>query len=162
MKKFFVKVILILWLVMAAFVTICLFKYNDNKVTQFGDNLILLLDEGNLSYSKNQLFITKMNELSLIKGDSILFFDAYKNELKVKISTIKEINDESSYMISEDKIIDKKYVISKVSDAKSIPLFGNILSFLESKIGYLIFIVLPSICLFMYESYEVISEIKRK
>ena len=51
-------------------------------------------------------------------------------------------------------------LIGKCSDAKIYSKLGAILRVLESKFGYLLIVILPTLILFLYEIYRVIIEIK--
>ena len=51
-------------------------------------------------------------------------------------------------------------MIGKTETAKKYAGLGQVLSVLESRFGFLILVILPTLILFLYELYRVIIEIK--
>ena len=84
-------------------------------------------------------------------------------ELK-KVSKVfkqeKITETETTYTVSGDLEISSEYLIGSTKDVKVIPVLGTILGVLESRIGFLIFIIFPITLAFLYEIYILISEIK--
>ena len=95
-----------------------------------------------------------------------------KDEIKPNITTttpiieyiffVKDkINDtETTFTINGSHELSSSMLIGKCSDAKIYSKLGAILRVLESKFGYLLIVILPTLILFLYEIYRVIIEIK--
>ena len=160
------SVILILYVIMAIFVTICLLTFNQYKVSQFGDKTLVIIDkdEENLKYKKNDLVIVgKTGYKNAEEGDIIFFY----NNNGIKIAEINKKSDygeaggvtftiDGNYQVIEDDIIgtsNNELVIGKV---------GGILKVLESKWGFLFLIVFPSLLAFLREVRELLLELKNK
>ena len=74
MKKILGNLIIILYVVVAIFTTICLLNFNEYKVSEFGDKTLVIV--GKDGYEKAD------------KGDKIFFYD---ND-GIKIAEVQQIN----------------------------------------------------------------------
>ena len=162
MKKTLESILVIIYVVIAIFTTICLLSYNDYKVSVFGDKTLVIIDEQNkdLKYNKGDLVIVgKEGYKDSEVGDDIFFYE--KNNIKV--AKILQKNDygeagitftiEGNYHIVEDD------VIGTSNNIKVIRKVGTILSILQSKWGFLFLIVFPSLLAFLHEVRQLLKEV---
>ncbi len=170
MKKFFkilLYILLIPYLFVAIFLTVCLLNYNDYNVTEISGKSFILIRDDKLepTYKKNDLVIVNKNNLNELKeNDDIFFYSKGDGEINVnigKISEIKMITDsEATIIVEGDHPITSKFFIGKVETSNIYNDIGGILSVLESRWGYLFIIVFPILLLFIYEIYAFIMELK--
>lgn len=165
MKKVISNILFAVYVVIAVFVTICLLSYNDFKVTEFGDNSLVIIDDKELApeFEKGDLVIVNKNEKIRV-GDKAFFYNTYNREIEIKLGTVtnlEKITDkETTYTFEGDKKISSQYVLGTSKDVTVIPKIGTILSVLESKWGFLFIIVLPSLLAFIYQISVVFSELR--
>ena len=161
-------VVLIPYLLMVVFLTVCLLNYNDYNITVLGKKTLLIIRDKDLEprYKKGDLIIVNKNKFSDVKkGDNILFYDNYRKEVVVnvgKVIDVEKVNeDETAFTVEGDHTISSDYFIGKASTSKRIEYLGNVLNVLESRWGYLFIVVFPILLIFLYEIYRFIIEIKK-
>lgn len=165
MRKVIFNIVVVVYAVIAIFVTICLLSYNDYKISEFGDYSLIIIDNNNLEsdYKKGDLVITDKSA-DITVGDKIFFYNTYERDLAVSVAQIvdeeKITEKEITYTLEGDRSISSQYVIGTCKDASKFENFGTILGILESKWGFLFLVVLPTLIAFLYEIFEVISELK--
>lgn len=165
MKKILANILIVLYVILAIFTTICLLTYNQYKVSEFGDKTFVIIDEDNLSfpYKKGDLVIVgKKGYEDATEGDTLFF---YGND-GIKIAEIQKKNDfgdagitftiEGNYQVVHEDVIGTSNHITKIG------VIGGILGFLESKWGFLFLIVFPSLLAFLHQVYELIKELSNK
>ncbi len=164
MKKTIFNIVVIIYVIIAIFTTVCLLSYNDYKVTEFGDKALIIMDSNNseYNYKKGDLIITNKSSIKAAKeGEEVFFYDSDG----VKIGTIKELKDFGEAgvnIIIEGKKIVQDDIAGTSNDIKVIHGIGGILGLLESKWGFLFIIIFPSLLAFLYEIYVLINEITNK
>ena len=158
----------IVYAVIAIFLTACLLKYNDYKITEFGDTSLIILNNNELSpnFEKGSLLIVnKDNADKIEQGDSILFYNTYGNQVTLSLGQVlvkEKINEkETTYTVTGDVNISSQYLIGSVNDTKVYKGLGTILAILESRVGFLIVIIFPISLAFLYEIYVLILEVRR-
>lgn len=160
--KILLMVFIVLYFLMEIFVTVCLLNFNDYRVTVFGKNSLLLLDEDvTETYTKGDLVVvTKDDGSDVIEGDGIFFYNPGENyTVNYAIVTgIEEHNNKTyTFKIGNSVNVYNDYYIGK--DTKVYNNVGGVLRFLESKWGFLLLIVLPTLIAVIYEVYVIIIEI---
>lgn len=170
MKKIrdFVKnLIIIAYILVIIFVTICLLSYNDYGVAVLDGNTLFPVIDSDLepNYTVGDLLIVKKNKLVDVKvGDKVFFYRTIAGEVMVNIATITDIEgvtlDEYTYTIEGNYKFSSSNFIGKVDTAKVIPKVGKILSILQSKWGFLFLGVFPSLIAFLYTLYTVVLEVQ--
>ncbi len=167
-KRLIIGLLATVYLIIAVFLTACLLTYNDYKISIFGDNSLIIVDnkEFEPDYKKGTLLIIKKNANDEIKeGDSVFFYNHYQSQVSVsysKVTKTEKITDtETTYTITGDQPISSEYVIGKASTTKAIEGIGSIMKFMESRIGFILVIVFPIAVIFIYEIYVVVKEITR-
>ncbi len=165
MKKTIGNLIIIIYVVIAIFTTICLLTFNEYKVSEFGDKTLVIInkDEEGTNYKKGDLIIVgKEGYEKADKGDIIFFYD---ND-GIKIAEVEQKNDYGdagiTYTIEGNYQVVKSDMIGTSKNAKVISKVGGALSLLESKWGFLFLIVFPSLLAFLHEIYEFILELTNK
>lgn len=164
--KIMLGILIVIYVAIAMFLTTCLLKYNDYKITEFGEKSLIIVSDDVLEeeYKKGSLLIVEKNEENIKKGDKIVFYNTYENQVSIAISDvllIEKINDkENTYTVDGNYDISSEYIIGSTKDTKVIPVLGTILSILESRVGFLIFIIFPITLAFLYQIYALVIEIK--
>lgn len=165
--KILLSILGILYAVIAMFLTACLLNYNDYKITVFGDKSLIIVNDDALKdkYKKGSLLVVgKDNSNKIESGDEIIFYNTYNNQISIAIGEViskEDITDtETTYTVTGNYDISSEYLIGSVEDTKVYPVIGLILSILESRVGFLIFIIFPITLAFLYEIYVLVIEIK--
>ena len=163
MGKMIVNCITVIYIVIAIAVTVCLLTYNENKVSQFGEKSLIIInkDEDDFKYKKGDLVIVnKENYGAAQEGDTVFF---YNSKDTVKIAKIVKRLDYGevgiTYTIDGNYEINPADIIGTSANEKVIGKVGGILKFLESKWGFLFLIVFPSLLAFLHEVSQLIAEI---
>ena len=104
------------------------------------------------------------NAKDIKSGDDIIFYNTYNNQISIAIGEVidKEVitDTETTYTVEGNYDISSQYLIGSSNDTKVYPVIGSILAVLESRVGFLIFIILPITLAFLYEIYVLIDEVK--
>lgn len=165
--KLIFKILLIPYLLVVIFLTICLLNYNTYKVSVFNDKTFVIVKDESLkpSYKKGDLVVVTKNANNDIKaGDDIFFYETYSSKATINLGKVEsKVNvnaTESTYTMSGDYQLSSEYVIGKSNTSKVFHKVGSILSFLESKYGFLFIVVLPILIAFLYEIYAIYKEIR--
>lgn len=164
--KILLSILIIIYASVAMFLTACLLKYNDYKITEFGSKSLVIVADDVLEedYKKGSLLIVEKDESNINAGDNIIFYNTYENQVSISLSEVlskKEITEkENTYTIAGDYDISSEYIIGSTKDVKVIPVFGSILNVLESRVGFLIFIIFPITLSFLYQIYAIVIEVK--
>lgn len=160
--KILLIVFVVLYFIMEIFVTACLLNFNDYRVTEFGNKSLLLLDEDvTEAYTKGDLVVVTKNDGSdVLEGDGIFFYNPGEN-YTVNYATVTSIEEHANktytFKIGNSVSVYNDYYIGK--DTKVFNNVGSVLRFLESKWGFLLLIVLPTLIAVIYEVYVIIIEI---
>ncbi len=166
--KILLGILGVLYAVIAIFLTACLLKYNDYKITEFGNTSLIIVnnDELNPDFEKGSLLVVSKDNADKIEvGDSIIFYNTYNNQVSLslgKVELIEKINEkETTYTIGGHYNISSQYLVGSTKDTKVYKGLGTILGILESRVGFLIIIIFPISLAFLYEIYVLILEVKR-
>lgn len=165
MKKILGNIIFVVYAIIAILVTICLLSYNEYKVSEFGNNTLIIIDSNNLEpdFIKGELVIAN-SEDKIELGDNIFFYNTYARDIEItlgKVTNIEKVSEkETTYTINDSIKLSSEYVIGSAKTASKYKNVGAVLSVLESKWGFLFLIVFPSLIAFIYELYVIAMEIK--
>ncbi len=165
MKKMLVNLIVIAYVAIAIFTTICLLTYNDYKVSEFGDKSLIIIDkeDESLPYNKGDLVIVGKENYESAKAGDIVFF--YQNN-GVKIANIIEKKDYGEagiiFVVDGNYQVVHEDVIGTSNNVKVFSKAGGILSMIQSKWGFLFLIVFPSLIAFLHEIYQLILELTNR
>ena len=98
------------------------------------------------------------------ENDSIFFYNTSADKVEITVANVTNVekvsNFEYTYTLEGNMIISSEYVIGNTEGVTVIPKLGTVLGILESKWGFLILIVFPSLLAFIYEITVVFAEIK--
>ena len=165
MKRIIANFIFGIYVVIAVFVTICLLSYNENKVTEFGDCSLVIIDNHELEpqYNKGDLVIVdKSKKISV--GEKIFFYDTYDQEVHItaaKVEAIEEVtNTQRTYTLEGERKVSSDYVLGTADNTTKFAMIGTLLNILESKWGFLFIIVLPALLAFVYQITVIVAEIR--
>lgn len=160
-----VEVLIILYVIMISTVLLCRNKYG---YTQFGDKTIVTMGQKDTKYlkefDKKDLIVLKSVDFDETKVGEEVYYYAIENEnYVIKKGKISDKSGEASNAIytieqSDTKDVSNDKVLGKLDKVYS--NLGQVLFFLSSRIGFLIFVLLPILVLFIYEIYDFIMEIK--
>ena len=168
MKKIlnFVKnFIIIAYILLIIFVTICLLSYNDYKVTVLGETTILPVIDEDLEpdFTSGDLLLIERNKLASIRdGDKIFFYRKRFGEVTVnysKVVSMERVSDtETTFTVEGDYKFSSSNYIGKVDTTTVVPKIGKMFSILQSKWGFLFLGVFPSLVAFFFTLHSVIQE----
>ena len=165
MKKGIRNIVIVLYAIIAIFVTICLLSYNEYNVTVFGNSSFIIVanDKLNPEYHKGDLIIVDGSKEVNI-GDKIFFYNAQAEPTLGEVKDMRDVTPtQTTYTLKGDKPpVSGDYLIGLEKDIKVIKKIGTILGILESKWGFLLLVVLPAVIAFLYEIFEVYTELKGK
>lgn len=162
--KLIKNILIIIYLFIVVFVTFCLLSYNDKGITII-NNKAFITDRNDI-IKNGELVIVDTSFLDIKKGDYIYYYDVVDGDNIVNGGYVKFVNDSNkndiAYSTEDGYSISMNNVIGNKEHSFSYAVIGGILSFLESRWGYLIVIVFPILLAFIYEVYMIIKEIGRK
>lgn len=160
-----VQIIIIVYVIC---ITACLLCKNKYGFTQIGDMTLITINKELQTYlpetKKGDLLLVKETNLDMKVGDKIYYYSTANNEYVIKTAHIKEIvtsdGNVSLYKLDDLKgsTIATNRVLGKYSTVYE--NIGSILDILESKIGFLLLVILPILLIFMYQVYALIIVIK--
>lgn len=161
----FVEIVIIIYVIC---ITACLLSTNKFGFTQFGNTTLLTISnhmEQFLPESKeHDLIIVKGGAEDIEVGDKIYYYATADNKYIVKTAHVKEIvsRDDATALYqlddSQSSTIATTRVIGKYS--ATYHNIGGVLDILESKLGFLLLVILPILLIFMYQVYALIIVIK--
>ena len=139
--------------------------YNEYSVTEILNHSLIIVDDELDPYTKGDLIIVKQNENSEVEvGNNIFFYEVTNGVPSINIGEVTDIevisDEESTFTINNNHVISSENFIGKSETATTIHHVGTIISIVSSRVGFLVFIVLPSLILFLYAIYKLIIELK--
>ena len=169
--RVFLDVIELIIVIYVVFITSCILFKNRYGFTQFGDYTFIPVVSDNEKYIKDVdkgdlLIAKKIDKVSL--NDSIYFYTSENRNYIVregKVTRVPMGDGDTLYDITVemlDKSVDTTVSGSKIVGKKStlLPLLGSVLTFLESRTGFLLCVLLPIVIVFLYQIYEFISVVR--
>lgn len=160
----FVEVIIIIYVVLVTMFVLCKNKYG---YTQFGDysftNIDLIAEKNVKDTKKGDLLVVK-NSNDIHKGDLIYYYEVLNDNYIVRsavVADVKEDDYSALYTVSLSNTtinVASSRVLGKYSTVYN--NLGSILSVLESRVGFLLLVLLPIMVVFIYQVYEFIIMLK--
>jgi len=166
--NFIKNLIIILYILVIIFVTICLLSFNSYRVAVIGDTAILpVVDEG-LPYNKGDLLLVNKGNPAKVKiGNKVLFYRQFAGETSVnyaEVINVEQITDTETTITVSMEGKPHKFsgddLMGSDSNVDVIPKVGSIVGLLESKWGFLFLGVFPSLLAFLYTLYSIALEIR--
>lgn len=167
MKKIIYNTLIILYALIAIIVTICLLSFNQYKVSEFDSTTVLIINTNNLKekgFNKGDLVLVDTTQKQEPGEDIFFHATSELGKTTIDIQTLKDkqvsaVTGETTYVL-ENKEIPSDLAIGPMKNSTRIGKLGTILSILESKWGFLILIVFPSLLAFLYELWEFIANVR--
>ena len=168
MKKILSSILFIIYVAIVITVTILLLSYNEYMCSEINGYTLYIVNDDSLEplYVKGDLLIIKQasarNNVEI--GDNLYFYqNVTNNEFYVKygeLTNIEKYGTRTVYTIDEKYQYDSSYLIGKEEGTLVYHNLGTILGILESRWGYLFFVVIITLLLFLEELYELYMEVK--
>lgn len=165
--KSIVKILLIVFAILyagvAIFVTVCLLNFNDQRITELGDiSIVIVNDEFSNDYKKGDLLFLNRSKEEASKvevGDYIFFYNPSENGVinYAEVNDITTSNNNKIFVLADNYNVYYDYYVG--AEPLNMKGFGNILSVLESQLGFLILIILPTMVAIIFEIYAIIIEV---
>ena len=162
----FVEVIIIIYVIgMTAF----LLCKNDYGFTQLGDMTFITINE---HLQENLPDETQEGDLLLVRegtddikvGDKIYYYATENNEYIIRTAHVREkvTSDENMALYQLDDEVGTTIATIRVIGKYSAVYhtIGGVLDILQSRIGFLLLVILPILLIFMYQIYALIIVIK--
>ena len=160
-----IEVIIIIYVICITAFLLCKNKYG---FTQIGDMTFITINEEASEYleesQKGDLLLVKENKDDITVGDKIYYYDTEDSTYVVKSNHVKEMKTSDSgmgvYVLDdeENSTIATTRAIGKCSTIYH--TIGGILDILQSRLGFLLLVILPILLIFMYQIYALIVVIK--
>ena len=174
--KVIIDVLLVLFIILAATVTLISLNTKDRGVTNFAGRVVLNIQTDSMkpTIKPGDLIITKKYSGEEIKkGDIISFFSVEQDTTIIKthrVVNVTNTNGTITYSTKGDNADGEDFAQLTKNDIVAIykndsysgtriPVIGRILNFLKSQLGFLFFIILPLFALVIYELYKFITMI---
>ncbi len=171
MKKVFkclLKIVEIIVILYVIFMSTCLLCRNRYGYTQFEDKTLVSIGEKDTKelteFKKDSLVLFKEKDIEDINiGDKVYYYAVKNEKYIIKVGKVLEKKGEASgtlYRFEENS--DVAVAGTKILGTydKAYDDIGGMLLFLESRIGFLIFVLLPILLLFIYEIYDLVVSVK--
>ena len=167
-KSFLIDALIVVWFLVAIFVTICLLSYNDFGVTVFGKNTLLIIDSDELEpkYNEGDLVIVKrVSDNKINVGDEVFYYNSAMNSnVLVFLGDVEDKNEvsktDTTYTIEGEKV-SGEFVIGPTTSAKVYPKLGKILGIITSKWGFMFIILFPMLFAVIYEVMMIADAVKK-
>lgn len=167
MKKFFGTIFIVVYAIIAITITVLLLSYNEYLCSEINGYIFYKVVDDTLdpNFKKGDLLIINQSNPRNIKiGDKAFFYQNVSNsEYYVKYGEVTDITEQINrtvFTIDGQYQYDSSYLMGKEEGSYFYHNLGTILSILESKWGYLFFIVIITLLLFLEELYELFMELK--
>ncbi len=158
-----IEVIIIIYVI---FLTSCILFRNKFGFTQFGKYTISPIDGTTAKYVENtksgDLLIVKSSN-DIVQGDRIYYYATVNDRYVIRTGIVEKIqkDDYNSLYTIETLVTGSKKTKINVAQtrtlgkyANSMSTLGSIMSFLVTRIGFLLFVLLPILLVFVYQIYE--------
>lgn len=145
-----------------------LFMKNQYGYTKFGDTTLIIIDDKNTAelskFSEGDLVLVKDLGFNDIKeGDELYYYDALNKEYVVRTGIVKtKSGDNRNSLYTFENLnnvsIPKERILGVLDSVK--PSLGGVIAFLTSTVGFLVFVILPILVLFIYQIYHLVIILK--
>lgn len=151
----------IIVIVYVIFMTAYILCRNKFGFTQFNKYTFVTLNEENYkfvpNYNEGDLLVIESKKFDIDEGSTLYYYVVVNNTYVVRSSVVKsKVEDEFSviYYLDDEKVgsVSGNRVIGE--EVKFSSNKGSVLEFLEGKVGFLIFVLLPVMLIFIYRIYD--------
>lgn len=174
MKKIFnIFINVLIWIIifLAVLLTIICLTSRRNGISDIFGYVPIIIDYDSMSptLKKGDFILSKKyKEEDLIKGDVISFVTTFNDKSIILTHRIDEVIPDGGYKTKGDNNEGfDEYTIRKVDiigiyNGFRIPLFGYLINFLKSGVGFFLIIVLPLASYMIYQLYHIINMLLEK
>ena len=170
MRKFFRGIWLILEVVIILYVlcvtSLILFR-NEYGYTQFGDKTLITINKDNVEVipdSKYGDLYVVNNNYGYKVGDKIYYYVVDNDSYMVRYGEIVKTRGNGSSTLYFVKYNEDTNSVSRAKvigdNVKIYHGYGKTISFLQGKMAFLFFVLLPIMIVFIYQVYELINIVK--
>jgi hypothetical protein len=166
--KIFLGILIILYILLIVFVAVFSLSKNEYGVSNIlGKNILLSEESLEPNFKLNTfIMITPSKYDGIEVGEKIFFYDTYSADKRVSYSEVTKkevVNEESAtYRLKDSNPIDSQFVLGNEKNSVILPIFGQILSFLQTRFGFLFMIIFPLALGLIIEVYSIIKEIRNR
>lgn len=148
-------------------ITTCLLCKNKYGYTQIGDNTLVTVNmENSVELSDftegDLIFFKKVRYTSVKAGDTIYYYDTLNEQYiiqKGKVASKEGDNRSAVYVLDDSSAIASERVVGTFEGGRYASI-GKVLDILESRVGFLLIVILPILLLFIYQVYKMIVLLK--
>ncbi len=156
----------VLIIIFVIVITSCILCRNKYGYTQFGDYTVVTVDKVIAKHldlvNQGDLFVVK-NSTDIKKGDIIYYYVPANTEYYIGKTGVKSFEEMDDVIIYKTTNTEKPSVASTRVLGKYTTTYkgmGKVLDVLESRFGFLFFILLPIMIVFIYQVYQFIIVLK--
>jgi len=167
MKRTIGAILFVIYAIIAITVTVLLLSFNEYRCSEIGGYTVYIVGDDSLEpeYEEGSILLIKETSDKHVKeGDEIFLYNVINSKefefVKETLAVKSQQGRHIVYSTEEGGNYDVDYFVGKTTDTTVIKGWGWVLSFLESKWGYLFCIVIVSLLLFLQEVFDLIIEIK--
>lgn len=174
--KIVFDVVLVLFIILAATVTLISLNTKDRGVTNIAGKVVLNIQTDSMkpTIKPGDLIITKKYSGEEVQKDDIISFFSVEQDTTIikthRVVNVMNNNGTITFTTKGDNAdgedfaqLTKNDIVAiyknKDYSGTRIPVLGRIISFLKSQMGFLFFIILPLFALVIYELYKFITMI---
>jgi hypothetical protein len=162
-KKIIMGILAVIFFAFAIVMTALLLNFNKYGVTQFDKTSLVLIREeiSSDNYHKGDLVIVDGKKIDAIsEGDEVFAYKVDKDgNVSIDLGVVDKVHtEENALSLKNGATYSMDFIIGKAS--KVYDKIGTYLSIIESKWGFLLIILVPSLLILIYEIYTLVVEIK--
>lgn len=160
MKKWLLKLFIIVYIIMAIIVTLSLLSYNNYDVINSKNHRYIIVQEKDFDYPKWSLVVfQKEDDILSLKNQEVYYLNHNRDICKGTVYSV--IYENESYVLELDDDVYYYDSLLGTNIKHSYFILGIILSFFTNKYVYLLAIIFPIMLLFIYEICLLVKYIKK-
>ena len=167
MKRTLGAILFVIYAIVAITVTVLLLSYNDYNCSEIGGYTVYIVQDDGMEpeYKRGSILLMQhSSDRSIEVGDELMIYKVINTqEFEIVSRTLEGKAQQGRHLmydVSNEEAYATDYVIGKTENVIVIEGWGYLLSFLESKWGYLFCIVIVSLLLFLQEVFDLVIELK--
>lgn len=166
MKNFFsevwsiLEVFIVVYVIVVTTFVLCKNKYGYTQISKYSFININSSDVNNITGTKNNDLLIVRNSGTIKKGDIVYYYSVSNDSYIVKSGAVRDVNKSNSgviYDIDGSSVVSER-VLGKYSNTYG--HVGGILTVVETRGGFLLFVLLPILIVFIYQLYDFIRAIR--
>ena len=161
-------IVIVIWAVVAIFVTICLLSFNQYSIPVLGRTTLLIIDHDQLEPEFNRgdlVVITRTSDRSIDIGDNLLFYVGNRERAFLvnigEVANKEEVSPTETGFSINNAIVSSKNVIGKLDDVNVMSGVGTLLGIFLSRWGFMFLVIFPTLFLLVYEIMVIIEEMQK-